>query len=352
MAARVLLGVLSGSRERRRMGGLGSTPGVRVVYVTNASDDGEARSRVATDRFLWAVDGLPALRKQCAFLERAAEEDAPAVALAEDDAFVNVPMLAAVAARLLRAFGADAAWHAGSYEWYNYQPNIFRATGFGGADRPSSARYWGQRFANCSGAAFDPVRDPERRCVGPLMFPKGPLHLMSRGAARRLHTSGALNGARRRAAATAAAGRRGPNDVEFGFELVEATGAGLPLHYVSVAELGWIDRRGGGPWTAALRSDQLLAAHRLPFACWPEAERAVREEVFAEHHFELTAARSPIDTSTLEPQHWLHPPSATLRTIRRSQWAPAMRAKRIACAGAEAEAVVGGDLWLAGAGPR
>ena len=151
MAPLVLLGVLSGSRERRRMGSLGSTLGVRVVYLTNASDD-EARDRNATDRFLWTVEGFPALRKQCAFLERALEEGAPAVALAEDDTFVNVPMLAAVAARLLRAFGAGAAWHAGSYEWYNYQPNLLRATGFGGANNPSSARYWGQRFANCSGA--------------------------------------------------------------------------------------------------------------------------------------------------------------------------------------------------------
>ena len=328
MAPHVLLGVLSGSRERRRMGSLNATPGVRVVYLTNASDaDGEA-----TGRFLWAVDGFPALRKQLAFLERAAEDGAPVVGLTEDDTFVNVPMLAAVAARLVRAFGADAAWHAGSYEWYNYQPNLLRATGFGGSDRPSSARYWGQRFANCSGAAFDAARDPERRCVGPIMFPKGPLHLMSNGAVRRLRASGALAGARGRAAAAAAAGRRGPNDVEFGFELVEATGAGRPLHYVSVAALGWLDRRGGGPWTAALRSDRLLAAHRLPFACWPAAARAVREEVFAEHHFELTAARSPIDTSTPEPQHWLHPASATLRTIRRSQSAPAMRAKQIACA--------------------
>lgn len=331
MAPHVLLGVLSGSRERRRMGSLNATPDVSVVYLTNASDEQE-RDRGATDRFLWDGDGFPALRKQCAFLERAAEAGAPAVALAEDDTFVNVPMLAAVAARLLRAFGAGAAWHAGSYEWYNYQPNLLRATGFGGANRPSSARYWGQRFANCSGAAFDPVRDPERRCVGPLMFPKGPMHLMSSGAVRRLHASGALKAARRRATAAAAAGRRGPNDVEFGFELVEATGAGRPLHYVSVAELGWIDRRGGGPWTAALRSDRLLAAHRLPFACWPAAARAVREEVFAEHHFELTAARSPIDTSTLEPQHWLHPPSATLRTIRRAQSAPATRTKHVACA--------------------
>ena len=330
MAPLVLLGVLSGSRERRRMGSLGSTLGVRVVYLTNASDD-EARDRNATDRFLWAVKGFPVLRKQCAFLERALEEGAPAVALAEDDTFVNVPMLAAVAARLLRAFGAGAAWHAGSYEWYNYQPNLLRATGFGGANNPSSARYWGQRFANCSGAAFDPARDPEQRCVGPLMFPKGPMHLMSSGAVRRLHASGALEAARRRAAAPAAAGRHGFNDVEFGFELVEATGAGPPLHYVSVVELGWIDRRGRGPWTAALHSDRLLAAHRLPFACWPAAERAVREEVFAEHHFELTAARSPIDTSTPEPQHWLHPPSATLRRIRRRRAAPAMRAKRIAC---------------------
>ena len=47
MAPLVLLGVLSGSRERRRMGSLGSTLGVRVVYLTNASDD-EARDRNAT----------------------------------------------------------------------------------------------------------------------------------------------------------------------------------------------------------------------------------------------------------------------------------------------------------------
>ena len=326
MAPHVLLGVLSGSRERRRMGSLNATPGVRVVYLTDASDaDGEA-----TGRFLWAVDGFPALRKQLAFLERAAEDGAPVVGLTEDDTFVNVPMLAAVAARLVRAFGADAAWHAGSYEWYNYQPNLLRATGFGGSDRPSSARYWGQRFANCSGAAFDAARDPERRCVGPLMFPKGPLHLMSNGAVRgraRAARWRAPGGARPRAAA---AGRRGPNDVEFGFELVEATGAGRPLHYVSVAALGWLDRRGGGPRTAALRSDRLLAAHRLPFAL-AAAARAVREEVFAAHHFELTAARSPIDTSTPEPQHWLHPASATLRTIRRPSRRPRC-ARQIACA--------------------
>ena len=48
MAPLLLLGVLSGSRERRRMGSLGSTLGVRVVYLTNASDD-EARDRDATE---------------------------------------------------------------------------------------------------------------------------------------------------------------------------------------------------------------------------------------------------------------------------------------------------------------
>jgi len=329
MPPSVLLGVLSGSQRRRWAANLSGAGAVEVEYLTSPLDVEGERARDAG--FLWMADGSPALRKQMAFLRRAWARQAAVVALAEDDAYVNVRLLAAAAMRLLRAFGPDAAWHAGSYEWYNYQPHLLRATGFGGADRPMAARYWGQTFANCSGAAFDARRDPARRCVGPLMFPKGPLHAASRGVLRWLHESGALASAERRLSIATADGRRAVNDVEFGFELVQATAGRAPLHYVSLAPLGWIDKRGSGPWTAPLRSDRLLAAHRLPFACWAAAERAVRREAFAPEDYELTEPHSPIDTSTGEAQHWLHPPTATLRSLRRAGAAPRMRAAPVDC---------------------
>ena len=323
--------MLSGSQKRREAGNLTGSSAVRVEYLTSASDD-NARPDLK-DRFLWAAAGSAVLTKQLLFLRSAWAKGALAVALAEDDTYVNVPLLEAVAKHLIRAFGFGAGWHAGSYEWYNYQPQLFRATGFGGADRPMNARYWGQVLSNCSGARFDVQRDSARRCVGPIMFPKGPLHLLSRGVLRWLQESGALEAAEQRLARfKARGGRTAVNDVEFGFELVEASVAFGPLQYVSVSELGWIDKRGGGPWVAALRSDRLLAAHRLPFECWAVAERAVRQETFAADDYGLTTPRSPIDTSTHEAQHWVHPPTATLSALRRAGSAPPMRAEQIGCA--------------------
>ena len=84
---------------------------------------------------------------------------------------------------------------------------------------------------------------------------------MSRGVLRWLHESGTLEAVEQRLTSTKAKGRRRAvvSDVEFWFELVEASVRFGPLHYVSVSGLGWIDKRGDGRGRC-LRSDRLRGA--------------------------------------------------------------------------------------------
>ena len=78
-----------------------------------------------------------------------------------------------------------------------------------------------------------------------------------------------------------------------------------------------------------------FAAHRLPFECWATASARCAERHLPRSDYSLTASRSPIDTSTRESQHWVHPPTATLGELRRASSAPPMQAKDISYVNAD-----------------
>ena len=325
----VLLGILSGSVPRRQAArqilgpARASTPSVRVLFVVGISQpslraiaepdvlqvnisDGAA----ASSKGSFTVGGSgTVIIKQAEFLRHAVHQPERIIALGEDDTYIALPMLSAIAGKLA---SLSAPWHAGFYEWYNFVPHELRATGFGGPGRPTAARYYGTQLANCSAGPYDSERDSPKRCVGPLMFPKGPLHFFPRSVAKRIVRSAPFDASLARAHALKRVSYTPANDVLFGYLLAVLEPR---LEYIWLGNMGWHDHRGGGAWRVPLDGRSLIAAHRLPFTCWREAEEVIQAVGHNRHEYTLSLPHSPLDHSTREEQFWVHPRTQTSRAL-------------------------------------
>ena len=332
----VLLGILSGSAKRRgavrcmlsraRLSdtALQSTARpVRTLFVVgrhftdpNATDllrvdvdDSGARSGV---KFGTLGSVIPLL-KQVHFLLYAATQPEEVVAVAEDDCFVSLPALHFFANAVGCTLGPR--WLAGSFEWYNWAPVMMKATGYGGAGRARFAGHQGKAFANCSIERFDPAHDSPKRCVGPLMFAKGALFMMTREVVRSVVALPQLevDMARAEAVGNGTARLSGKwmimQDVHLGFLLTMVES----VEYVNFGQ-GFHDRRGGA-WWSDVPAGTLLAAHRLPYTCWGEAVGAAREWQSERAAVSLSPVGGIDRNGTLESAH---PPSQLVRDARLS----------------------------------
>lgn len=81
-------------------------------------------------------------------------------ALADDDTYINSNILS----RLDILYDVDTSVYIGSFEWYNWIPSKYKATGWGMG--PHGSSYWGQRLNNCT-------FQNNNRCVGPFSFAEG-----------------------------------------------------------------------------------------------------------------------------------------------------------------------------------
>ena len=129
-----------------------------------------------------------ALLKQAHFLRFAVQQPEEVIAIQDDDTFVNLPALHFLSASISAHLGGRP-FYSGVFEYYNWQPYLLRATGFGGGYMPNTARKAGRRLHNCSAEPYDPRGDEDlgehpyrARCVGIFQFGKGPLVMMSRKA--------------------------------------------------------------------------------------------------------------------------------------------------------------------------
>ncbi len=293
----VLLGIMSGGARRRalarcifgrmdwpaRMLSASLAP-VRIVFIVGENGEHVAASSdvlhvpvkelgVVTSSF--STTGTTAvLLKLVHFFRFAATQPEQVVAFADDDTFVALPRLHAVAAELQQH---HRRFYAGAFEWYNYIPSTFRATGWGSG--PQQASYDGQRFANCT-------RDgrSESGCIGPLSFAKGYFVMLDRVLVQELVSSARVRADFERASALGIARHSIHHDVQLGLWV---TTLAPELVYVSINELGLHDRRGWGRYTT-LPSEPLLVAHRLPHACWSNASYATAQR----RHTESSASAS------------------------------------------------------------
>ena len=339
----VLLGILSGSAKRRSAvrcmlsrarfsdaALLSTARPVRTLFVVgrhftdpNATteddllrvdvDDSGARAGI---KFGTLGSVIPLL-KQAHFLLYAATQPEQVVAVAEDDCFISLPALHFFANALGCTLGP--LWHAGSFEWYNWAPAMMKATGYGGAGRARFAGHQGKVFANCSIERFDLSHDSPKRCVGPLMFAKGALFMMTREVVRRVAALPQLSVDMARAEAVGNGTERLPGkwmimqDVHLGFLLTMVDS----VEYVNFGQ-GFHDRRGGA-WWSDVPASALLAAHRLPYTCWGEAVGAAHEW----QSERATVALSPVGgidrNGTLESAH---PATQLVRDARLSADVP------------------------------
>ena len=304
----VLLGILSASPRRRRalrcafgrarwsaQALAHSARPVRAVFVVASAPEpppqwaNDVLVVNATDRVLSGTGSTfgtgAALIKQAHFLRYAATQPEPLVALADDDTFISLPALQFFASALQQAGRARAAasasssagdggagappllLYAGLFEWYNWVPAELRSTGWG---YTAGLAKWHAVNANCTTEAIDGPPPSAKACVGPFLFAKGPLAILSREAVRRVASSPTLWREAQRAQTISGARWPIQPDVQLGYLLATRVPR---LLYVDIRPGSWHDRRSGAAY-APLQARRLLSAHRLPYVCWQSAIRA------------------------------------------------------------------------------
>ena len=200
----VLLGIMSGGAARRaaarcvlgRMhwdaSALATTLSpVRVLFIVGENGEPGYQSsdvlrvpvheRVVKSSFS-TMGTAAVLLKLVHFLRYAATQPENAIAVADDDTFISLPRLHSIASVLM---SKHARFYAGSFEWYNFIPATFQATGWGSG--PQRAAYDGTRLANCTrdGSMTHAGYDGSHSnvCIGPLVFAKGYFFMMARSVA-------------------------------------------------------------------------------------------------------------------------------------------------------------------------
>ena len=198
MSASVLLGIMSGNATRRAVSRCTIIEGwrrnmaqherVQVVFVVGKDHHAGAHRMMIEEDVLYvpvtekakvqqtsSTYGTTAVvEKVFFFLIHAMMRPVPNrtsyVAIADDDTFLNLPMLHAVSERLHVWSLATQKWrvYAGGSRWFNMFTDRLEAIGFGSG--PQAASYWGHRHANCtvdgSQAAWHGHQE-RGRCVGP-----------------------------------------------------------------------------------------------------------------------------------------------------------------------------------------
>ena len=167
----------------------------RVVLLTPESKRGHADALVTG-----SVSGF---FKLAYFLVYSTKQTAPMIAIGDDDVFVQPRMLAAYAHLLLdsRPRGESTPFseqhvYAGAFEYYSWRPQTLVASGW---DRTADAALWKAQRRGCVGRKRDPsvpaakadatsrvaaLDGSDGGCIGHFAFAKGPLMLLSTAAAR------------------------------------------------------------------------------------------------------------------------------------------------------------------------
>lgn len=279
--ASVLLGIMSGNPERRRFARCcfslcTQRSFVDVVYIVGRPlqkhDHHEQdllkvpvkEARVVTGAFS-TVGTAVTLIKTVFFFRYAQRQLHEVVALADDDAFLSLPLIHSLSTFLARKFHR---FYAGSHEWYNWFPQVFKSTGWGPG--PKMSAYMGQVLANCSvpGNRSHSREAETGRCTGPFSFAKGPFLMLSRIIVIELLASSSISSDFQRALQLGRVEHPVHHDVQLGLWMTQVSS----VAYVSIQPDMWQDRRGAGHYPAQ-SNGLLVSAHRLPWVCWRNATR-------------------------------------------------------------------------------
>jgi len=195
-----------------------------------------------------------------AFLQYAYHQPEPLIARADDDSFVSLPMLVTYATVLGQQAFPSARIYAGTFEWFNWIPSKLKSTGWGNGPRQATAA--GRRLHKC-------VQDGQSAsyCLGPYMFAKGPLVLLSRDLTRAVARSDAFTTAmaKARSSDVARAGQRVDDDVQLGVWIAALAN----VSYVSLHSRVWRERYAHQSWAGArIEPSVVLALHKWPWPCW------------------------------------------------------------------------------------
>jgi hypothetical protein len=285
----LLLGIMSGNEERRRMlrctwtRSSGALRRIRTLFVVGvqqplqsqweeASQVMELRVNISEGVRVWrppqtngpqrkhqAFTGtFSTYFKQAAFLQYAATQPEPLIGRADDDVFISPHMLLAYATLLQRS---PHPFYGGVFEWISWRASRLEATAFsyGLAEARGRAK---APHRNCSRAAPDAESDAyDHFCVGPFAYAKGPLLMMNQAALRWLVGAKVFRRDLQRAwdmVEGRAPTRKGriDDDINLGFWMVRMPG----LHVLRLRRVVWKDTWGGGADPA-----MLLAAHKMPW---------------------------------------------------------------------------------------
>ena len=202
------------------------------------------------------------------------------VAIADDDSFLNLPLLHKVSTRLNYWSGATHRRHiyAGASKWYNLWPERLDSVGWGSG--PQGASYAGRRHGNCT---IDGSRPAWRNnqwwgsCIGPFNFMAGPLVLLSSEAVRQLARGEAMRTALMRAKSEGKAWRHNvKHDVILGHWLTAVRN----LTYVNFGGGMMRDDHTSRTSNTYRQTDvsDLLSGHQLAHSCWADVDRAIRSD--------------------------------------------------------------------------